>query len=160
MEETATITRGEAKSLLDSVVLNTFESIFFVQTVPCSEEKVEKISGSDGLAVVIDIKSRFSGQITMFLSRESARRLVGTTLTSTTEISDELLADSFAEVLNTIGGRVASSIAQADFSFDLSIPKVSFGKVSISDLPSIRTCFEIEYGYVCFTFLFASYIFC
>ena len=143
------LTIEQAKSLLSEVVQHTFESLLFVEAVPVAASEAAKIDGADGLEVSIDIKSDYSGRIRMSLSRESARRLASLGVGLGGETSDEGLADLHAEILNTIGGRVA---AQQPHAFDLSIPTASFGKLSTAAPAPIKSCFQIEYGIVCFDF--------
>jgi len=151
MEALQTRTLTSAKALLEEVVQHTLESLFFVEAVPIDGREAARIDGTEGLEVMIVIKGAFSGEIFMSLSRESACRLISQTLNVAGEVTNELLADAFAETLNTIGGRVAAALARANETFDLSIPTVTFGKLAASGQAPVKCCFQVEYGRICFS---------
>lgn len=156
MEALALLTSDQAKNLLDQVVQETFESIFFVEAASMPSENIDKINGADGLEVEIDIKCKFSGNIKMYLSTESAKYLAGLTMLEPGEIDESVLSDVFSEILNTIAGRVAASLANSSYSFDLSIPNVSFKKIQFAGKAQVKTCYQVEHGCICFAFYLST----
>ena len=139
-------THADISAVLDQVVQETFELLFFTEAVLQPEEELKKLSDVDGLEVSLEIKARFTGKIIMQLSRESGFWLAGS-MPGMAAPTGETVTDLFAEVINTIGGRIAAALAQAGVSFDLSIPEVKFGKISEEQASSVR-CYRVEHSLI------------
>lgn len=139
----------DLKSTLDSVVQQTFEGLYFLEASPLPDSEMDKISGAEGLSVQIAIKGNLVRQIEMCLTHESARRIVAVHIAKDQD-SNDLIADAFSEILNTIGGRFAAALASSSSSFELSIPKVSFNKIGASKTHDILACYQVEFGCIYF----------
>ena len=153
MSTITSMSQIQVRELLDTVVCAAFESLFFTEVTLLSSNAIDDMSGVDGLMIEIDIHSAISGRVAMFLSRETAGRLASMIVGQGEAITNESLTDTFAEILNTVAGRVASGLVQSSYSFDLSIPRVVFGKIKAPEEGGgVQSCYQIEFGCVCLSF--------
>lgn len=145
------ISTSHLREIFDEIVPHTFESLYFQEASPLPPSELNKMSGAEGIHVSIEMKATFTGTIQMFLSLELARGIVGSHFSASVEANNELIADAFSEILNTIAGRVAAAIAQSECSFDLSIPEISFGKVAFPKSAQMIAIYQVDFGFIGFT---------
>lgn len=133
---------------LDAAVQQVFESLLFLEAKPLDEGS--ELPGNI-LEANLSIKGKVGGTLALQVSIEDSMTLLQA-LPSTSNLPErEAIVDLFAELVNTVGGRLAAANAGTTEAFDLSIPSVRFERSAASSNEICRN-FALEIGTVRFVF--------
>ncbi len=127
--------------------VDVFRTMMSLKTIPgeVAVQKVEtrraEVIGSIGVAGFL------SGSISIFMSRELARRASCAMLMmeAEEELGDEELVDAVGEITNMIGGGIKTELIQKTPLFDISIPSVYVGEDLQRRTVSDDLCFVVPF---------------
>lgn len=140
--------REDTERRIDEAVQQVFEGLLFLEAQ--HSEAVGELSGKV-LEASLSIKGDRGGHLTLQVSAEDSVRLLHALPSGNNLPEEEAVVDLFAELVNTVGGRLAASIAGDSGTFDLSIPVVRYGR-SEAGTQDICRKFAMELGAVRFLF--------
>ncbi len=132
----------QIRANLDQVMQQTFETYFFQEIYP--EAEITATEASTCMEVDLAFKGLVSGHLHFTLSRRTAAELAGS-MPMQTDLDDEAISDVFAEIANTVAGRIAAALALDAYAFDLTIPQVAFGRLSPA-AKNLERSFTTDFG--------------
>jgi CheY-specific phosphatase CheX len=118
------VTSADLKESVYEAVAETLESMVFMEAVLEEPGDPESL-GSKPLGSSIVIKQPFTARATLYMPIELARELTMNILGAYDEeiLSDEIVRDALAELINTIAGRLMAKLTPEDQTFELGLPE-------------------------------------
>jgi CheY-specific phosphatase CheX len=131
MSQVESISNDQILDCFDQAMAQTFEAYFFSEAIRQPDEAKPEFSDQDRIEVELIFRGPFSGHLHLQVTRNTASSLLKSLPMPITDVCDSVISDLFAELTNTVGGRIAASLAGNDFAFDLTIPEVRFGSSAV-----------------------------
>ncbi len=156
---------NDYKNLLSQAIITTIEDLAFIQLI---ESEAVRGAGDaagagagedylqDMLSVYLPVKSRY-GVIIMSASKailkETARNIFA--LDPDAPVSEDMVNDTIAELLNTVSGQFMRAITPKDEFYELGLPVIGSFEMNEIGKEAVDCAFETENG----DKLFISYAF-
>ncbi|RYZ51851.1 MAG: chemotaxis protein CheX [Proteobacteria bacterium] len=145
MSQVESISNDQILACFDQAMEQTFEAFFFSEAVRKPDDLKVEFCDKDRIEVELIFRGPFSGHLHLQVTRSTAAALVGSLPLPNTEICDSVISDLFAELTNTVGGRIAAALAGSDFAFDLTIPEVKFGSSAVHP-NGLSRAYDTDFG--------------
>lgn len=145
MSQVESIDNEQILACFDQAMEQTFEAYFFSEVVRKPDKLKPVFSDADRLEVELIFRGPFSGHLHLQVARDTAVGLVGSLPLPNRDVCDSVISDLFAELTNTVGGRIVAALAGNDFDFDLTIPTVVFGPSQVH-AKSLSRAYDTDFG--------------
>jgi len=133
------------KEVMAVAVTETLENMLFMEVIE-TDEAISEIP--DAVKAGLLVHEPFPGEFRLTISRGLAGEISESLYSmNEEEISDQILFDVLGELLNTIAGRIMTSIVPGESTFRLGLPETGAEVFLETDSPSVQCNFEIEGQY-------------
>ncbi len=136
---------ADLKENVYEAVAETLESMVFMEALLDEPGDPESL-GPSPIGSCIAVNKPFEGRATLFMSIELAQELTMNILGAYDEetLSDAIVRDALAELINTIAGRLMAKLTPEDQTFELGLPEPVEGIPRETD--AIIFYFDVDEG--------------
>lgn len=138
------IENSSMKNILVEAISGTIEEMVFHAVDEVLEECPEQ--SDEEVWAFLPLLEPLEGELFFIIPNEFARSLTETIYAVEDEslVTDEMVNDLVAELVNTIGGKFMASLLPPDKTFKLGLPKTGRGEYPEMDVEAVRIACKID----------------
>ncbi|MFC1591731.1 chemotaxis protein CheX [Thermodesulfobacteriota bacterium] len=130
--------------MIEASVTGTIENMAFVEVLAAQPAAEESAPGEQLMAAQL-IHEPYQGEVWLCMSLPLVQELTENVYAlSAEEITDAMLEDVVAELLNTITGEVVKKVLPDDCSFKLGLPEMGEDSFLSTGPPTVLCAFEVD----------------